>query len=305
MGAGPPKVNAAKPGHGLGRSIDWLPDGRLLLTGKEFLRIAPDGSMVPHADLARLADFWNEIVVDARGNVYVNSIAFQFIAGAKPNSGIIALVTQDGSARRVAGGLGPDGICIDQEGTVWAQLLAWASTATPVWPLVLALVPAGFSSGLLVPTLTSEAISAVDPRLHGAATLGPLLGTSGSISHRFTLCLLIQPQRQTHPLLAGEKTTSRVLPTPTHTRDFVSCRLAPALGEIRAPRDNWFRNPDSPSRACPANPLRLVLADAPNSAGPRTPGSDYRRGRSGPESLRASYDRRVVQPQPGERTRDA
>jgi sugar lactone lactonase YvrE len=167
MGVGPPKVNAAKPGHGLGWSIDWLPDGRLLLTGKNLLRIEPDGSMVPHADLGGLADFWNEIVVDGRGNVYVNSIAFQFIAGAHPNSGIIALVTADGSARQVAGdlalpngmvitpdnktlivsesmagrltafdisadgslsnrriwadGLGPDGICIDQEGAIWAQ----------------------------------------------------------------------------------------------------------------------------------------------------------------------------------------
>jgi sugar lactone lactonase YvrE len=167
MGAAPPKLNAAKPGHGLGWSIDWLPDGRLLLTGKELLRRESNESMVRHADLAGLADFWNEIVVDGRGNVYVNSIAFQFIAGAKPNSGIIALVTADGSARQVAGdlalpngmvitpdnktlivsestagrltafeisadgslsnrrvwaeGLGPDGICIDQDGAIWAQ----------------------------------------------------------------------------------------------------------------------------------------------------------------------------------------
>lgn len=86
--------------------------------------------------------------------------------------------------------------------------LAWASTATALWPLVLALIPAGFSAGLLVPTLTSEAISAVEPRLHGAAsaafntarqvggavgiaTLGPLLGTSGSLSNGFTVCLLV------------------------------------------------------------------------------------------------------------------
>ncbi len=87
-------------------------------------------------------------------------------------------------------------------------LLAWASTATPIWPLALALVPTGFSAGLLVPTLTSEAISAVEPRLHGAAsaafntarqvggavgvaTLGPLLRTTGSLSDGFTLCLLV------------------------------------------------------------------------------------------------------------------
>jgi DHA2 family methylenomycin A resistance protein-like MFS transporter len=87
-------------------------------------------------------------------------------------------------------------------------LLAWASTAGQLWPLVLALIPAGFSSGLLVATLTSEAISAVETSLHGAAsaafntarqvggavgvaTLGPLLTGSGSLGDGFTLCLLV------------------------------------------------------------------------------------------------------------------
>jgi hypothetical protein len=84
MGAGPPKVNAARPGHGLGWSIDWLPDGRLLLTGKKLLRREPDGSTVPHADLANIADFWNEIVVVGRGNIYLNSIAFRVHRRRRP-----------------------------------------------------------------------------------------------------------------------------------------------------------------------------------------------------------------------------
>jgi sugar lactone lactonase YvrE len=55
---------------GLGWSIDWLPDGRLLVTGPELLRQERDGSMVRHADLGAVADHrWNEIVVDGRGNV--------------------------------------------------------------------------------------------------------------------------------------------------------------------------------------------------------------------------------------------
>jgi DHA2 family methylenomycin A resistance protein-like MFS transporter len=37
--------------------------------------------------------------------------------------------------------------------------VAWASTAPALRPLVLALVPAGFSSGMLVATMTSQAIS--------------------------------------------------------------------------------------------------------------------------------------------------
>src|SRR5437588_6624750 len=114
VGHGPPTVNAAAPGHGLGWSIDWLPDGRLLVTGKELLRREPDGSMVRHADLSGVGEHgWNEIVVDGRGNIYVNSIRFGFLAGEPPTSGIIALVTPDGEARQVAGDLAfPNGMVV-------------------------------------------------------------------------------------------------------------------------------------------------------------------------------------------------
>src|SRR5919106_1332339 len=62
-----------------GYSIDWLPDGRLLVTGEALLGRKADGSLVPHADLSGLSPYgWNEIVVDGRGNVYVNSIGFRF-----------------------------------------------------------------------------------------------------------------------------------------------------------------------------------------------------------------------------------
>jgi sugar lactone lactonase YvrE len=63
----------AKGPPGLGWSIDWLPDGRLLVTGEGLMRLEPDGSVVPHADLSGLGvDGFNEIVVDGRGNIYVN-----------------------------------------------------------------------------------------------------------------------------------------------------------------------------------------------------------------------------------------
>ena len=109
--------NSEVTGHGpsgLGWTIDWLPDGRLLVTGKELLRMEPDGSMVRHADLSGISSFgWNEIVVDGRGNIYLNSINFGFLAGEPPTSGIIALVTPDGSARQVAGDLAfPNGMVI-------------------------------------------------------------------------------------------------------------------------------------------------------------------------------------------------
>jgi sugar lactone lactonase YvrE len=103
-------------GHGpagLGWSIDWLPDGRLLVTGKELLRREPDGSMVRHADLSGIAEGWNEIVVDGWGNIYLNSIRFAFLSGAQPTSGVIALVAPDGSVRQVAGDLAfPNGMVI-------------------------------------------------------------------------------------------------------------------------------------------------------------------------------------------------
>jgi sugar lactone lactonase YvrE len=86
--------------------IDWLPDSSLLVvSGREglLLRRESDGSLVTHADLTRLStQGWNEIVVDGRGNIYVN--------GAP---GVIALVTSDGIARQVGDGIAfPNGMAI-------------------------------------------------------------------------------------------------------------------------------------------------------------------------------------------------
>jgi sugar lactone lactonase YvrE len=91
---------------GLPFCIDWLPDGRLLIvSGREslLLRREPDGSLVTHADLRGLSDkAWNEIVVDGRGNAYING-----------GPGIIALVTADRSARQVADGIAfPNGMAV-------------------------------------------------------------------------------------------------------------------------------------------------------------------------------------------------
>jgi hypothetical protein len=59
---------------GLGWATNWLPDGRMLITGPELIRIEPDGSRVRHADLNHISPFgWSEITIDGRGNVYVAS----------------------------------------------------------------------------------------------------------------------------------------------------------------------------------------------------------------------------------------
>jgi sugar lactone lactonase YvrE len=94
-------------------SIDWLPDGRLLIvSGPEqvLVRLEPDGSLVTHADLGHGC---NEIVVDGRGNAYVNGAGFDLMAGADFAPGGVSLVGPDGSARQVADGIGfPNGMAV-------------------------------------------------------------------------------------------------------------------------------------------------------------------------------------------------
>jgi sugar lactone lactonase YvrE len=97
--------------------IDWLPDGRLLIvSGPQgvLLRREPDGSLVTHADLTSLSEKgFNEIVVDGRGNAYVNGGGFDLSGGEEPAPGIVALVTPDGSAREVADGIAfPNGMAV-------------------------------------------------------------------------------------------------------------------------------------------------------------------------------------------------
>jgi len=87
--------------------VDWLPDGRLLLVAARdglLLRREPDGSLVTHGDLSGVSDRppGNELVVDGRGNAYVNGAGFDLMAGADFAPGGVALVTPDGSAHLVA-----------------------------------------------------------------------------------------------------------------------------------------------------------------------------------------------------------
>ena len=159
--------------EGLGWAVNWLPDGRMLMTGSELIRVEPDGTRVRHADLSPISPYgWSEMTVDGRGNAYVNTINFDFAdfnavltSGQAP--GKIALVGLDGDVREVAGGIafpngmvvtpdnktlivaesfaarltafdiaadgslsnrrvwadgvGPDGICLDADGCIWAS----------------------------------------------------------------------------------------------------------------------------------------------------------------------------------------
>jgi sugar lactone lactonase YvrE len=101
-------------------SIDWLPDGPMLVTsGPQILRLDPGGSLVTHAELSELAEHgWNEIVVDSRGNAYVNGAGFDLMAGAEFAPGIVALLAADGSARQVADGVAfPNGMAVTPDGS--------------------------------------------------------------------------------------------------------------------------------------------------------------------------------------------
>jgi sugar lactone lactonase YvrE len=143
--------------------FDWLPDGSLLIvSGPEglVLRMQPDRSsqsrsLVTHADLNGISSGgWNEIVVDGRGNAYVNgggialvrsdgtvrqvadSFAFPNGMAVTPDNSTLIIaeshgkrltafeIERDGNLknRRVWADLGdgvPDGICVDAENAVW------------------------------------------------------------------------------------------------------------------------------------------------------------------------------------------
>jgi sugar lactone lactonase YvrE len=115
--------------------IDFLPDGRLLIVSTRdgrLLRRERDGSLVTHADLSGLSEKpWNDIVVDGRGNAYVNNIGFDF-PGGEVTTGIVALVTPDGSVRQVADGVAfPNGVAVtpDNQTLILAESYAESLTA--------------------------------------------------------------------------------------------------------------------------------------------------------------------------------
>ncbi len=90
-------------------SIDWLPDGRMLIVDGpqgRLLRQEPGGALDTVADLTALGrPPFNELVVDAAGLAYVNG-----------GPGIVC-VQPDGGMREVAGGLPwPNGMALVHDG---------------------------------------------------------------------------------------------------------------------------------------------------------------------------------------------
>jgi sugar lactone lactonase YvrE len=95
----------------------FLPDGRLVIVSSQegrLLRREDDGSLVIHAELGRPG--WNDIVVDGRGNAYINRPGFNMMAGEEFRPGFVALVSADGSVRQVADNIAfPNGMAVSPD----------------------------------------------------------------------------------------------------------------------------------------------------------------------------------------------
>jgi sugar lactone lactonase YvrE len=184
-------------GGGSGWAVGWLPDGRLLVTGNELVRVEADGSRVRHADLAQISPHgWSEITIDGRGNAYVDSLNFDFAnftevmaEGAAP--GKIALVLRDGTAREVADGLAfPNGMVVtpDNRTLIVAESFAARLTAFDIAP------DGGLSNRRVWADVTGDGIcidaegaiwcSAVDP---GGASVVTRVREGGEILERIAV----------------------------------------------------------------------------------------------------------------------
>lgn len=125
---------AEVPGMPFG--FDWAPGGHMLIVTngarRRLQRMAPDGGLETVADLTDLVDKpWNEIVVDARGHVYLNSIGFDLMTGEDPAPGIIAVVGADGTVRQVADGLEfPNGMAVTPDGSTLIVSESYAQRLT-------------------------------------------------------------------------------------------------------------------------------------------------------------------------------
>ena len=114
--------------------IDWLPDGRLLIISARdglLSRMESNGTLVTHAELTELSQKpWNDIAVDGRGNAYIGNVGFEF-PGGEFAPGLVAVVTPNGSARRVADGVAfPNGMAVTPDNSTLIVAESYAHKLT-------------------------------------------------------------------------------------------------------------------------------------------------------------------------------
>jgi sugar lactone lactonase YvrE len=103
--------------------FDFLPDGSLIAVSNAelaLLRLEAGGVLSSYADLAPFSPQGsNDIVIDGRGNAYVNSPNFDFATGPPAGDlapGQVVLVPADGTARIVAEDLAfPNGMAVSAD----------------------------------------------------------------------------------------------------------------------------------------------------------------------------------------------
>jgi sugar lactone lactonase YvrE len=92
----------------------FRPDGDLVIVSSPeglLLRREPGGALAAYADLGQPG--WNDIVIDGRGNAYVNRAGFNPMAGEEFAPGSVFLAAADGSVRQVAGDIAfPNGMAV-------------------------------------------------------------------------------------------------------------------------------------------------------------------------------------------------
>lgn len=118
--------------HAMPFCVDRLPDGRLVVVANGLLlQQQAGGTLVPYADLSQVSTKpWNDIVVDGRGNIYVNNIGFDF-GEAEYAPGIIAHVAADGTVSQVADDRAfPNGMAVTQDGSTLIVAESYADRLT-------------------------------------------------------------------------------------------------------------------------------------------------------------------------------